>query len=60
MSDPVHYEDYEDDECSECGGEGGYASCLEDCCPYEGGEEECDDPLCWRPCSLCTKKSGQR
>lgn len=49
--------DYLDTEkCWHCGGEGGYASCQEDCCPYEGGEEACDDPVCWRRCSTCKGK----
>lgn len=46
--------DLDDDEmCDECGGEGGWNSCMEDCCPMVGGEEGCDDPLCWRVCSAC-------
>lgn len=39
--------------CGNCGGEGGYPSCGEDCCPYAGGEEACDDPVCWRRCDHC-------
>lgn len=42
--------------CPNCGGEGGYASCVEDCCPYVGGEEDCDDPACWRRCGWCNGK----
>lgn len=46
----------DDDECGECGGEGGYARCAEDCCPHIYGEEGCDDPACWRRCSVCKGK----
>ena len=38
------------DECWECGGEGGWNSCM--CCAI-GGEEGCDDPICWRVCPNC-------
>lgn len=55
----VDYDDYEEYvHCDQCGGEGGYASCMEDCCPYEGGEEMCDDPACWRRCDICEGKGG--
>lgn len=50
------YDDDEDGDCPNCGGEGGYASCVEDCCPYVGGEEDCDDPACWRRCGWCNGK----
>jgi hypothetical protein len=45
-----------DDTCPSCHGNGGWASCVEDCCPYVGGEEDCDDPVCWRRCDLCRGK----
>lgn len=46
--------DYEDsDDCPQCGGDGGYPRCAEDCCPHIYGEEGCDDPACWRCCSVC-------
>lgn len=45
--------DADDDGCWQCGGEGGWASCMEDCCPCEGGEDMCDDPMCWRKCDIC-------
>lgn len=54
MSDPhddLYYEDT--GECPDCGGEGGYPSCCEDTCPAEFGEENCDDPACWRQCTTC-------
>jgi hypothetical protein len=39
VSEP--YDDFYDDsdECDECGGEGGYNSCPEDCCPHIYGED---------------------
>lgn len=40
-------------ECPNCGGEGGYPSCVEDSCPHKGGEDGCDDPVCWRVCDWC-------
>lgn len=47
-------DDYDEtEECWECSGEGGWNSCLVDCCPAWGGEEECSDPLCWRICPNC-------
>lgn len=49
-------EEIEDDAswaCWRCGGEGGWASCIEDCCPLEGEEDACDDPACWRVCDVC-------
>lgn len=57
------YQDDHDDygehvECYECGGEGGRASCMSDCCPFEGGEEACDEPACWRRCDVCDGKGG--
>ena len=58
MSEETQYDDDfdQDDECWQCGGEGGWASCAEDCCPYEGGEEACDDPVCWRRCDICNPR----
>lgn len=49
------YRDYYDDDetCWQCDGEGGWNSCMEDCCPSIGGEEGCDDPMCWRRCDIC-------
>jgi hypothetical protein len=45
---------YEDDgDCYECQGDGGYNRCPEDCCMAIGGEECCEDPLCWRVCPVC-------
>ncbi len=57
-AEPTESEDFfgwddDTDECDECGGEGGYARCQEDCCPVVGGEECCDDPVCWRVCQTC-------
>jgi hypothetical protein len=49
--DPDEFDDSE--ECWECGGEGGWNSCMEDTCCAIGGEEGCDDPLCWRRCPTC-------
>lgn len=43
----------ESDECWECSGEGGWNSCMEDTCCAIGGEEGCDDPVCWRTCPNC-------
>lgn len=34
----------------------GYRSCCEDTCPHLYGEEGCDDPACWRRCSVCRGK----
>lgn len=45
-------------ECWDCGGDGGRASCMSDCCPFEGGEEMCDEPACWRRCDVCEGKGG--
>lgn len=45
-------------DCYECGGDGGRASCMSDCCPFEGGEEMCDEPACWRRCDICEGKGG--
>ncbi len=59
MGEPEHdeYWDYdESDECWECGGEGGWNSCMEDCCMAVGGEEGCTDPICWRRCPNCRGK----
>lgn len=54
MIDPDDYDFYEDDsDCPDCFGEGGYNSCMEDCCPAVGGEEGCTDPVCWRVCGAC-------
>ena len=50
---PDDFYDEVDEDCGNCGGEGGYAVCCEDSCPIEGGEECCDDPACWRTCSMC-------
>lgn len=50
------YENDEGGDCANCGGEGGYASCMEDCCPCEGGEDACDDPMCWKACDWCNGK----
>lgn len=56
---PPDEDDYSEHvECWDCGGDGGRAYCQEDCCPYEGGEEVCDDPACWRRCSTCKGKGG--
>jgi hypothetical protein len=54
--------DEDDEDCWQCGGEGGYPSCCEDSCPSIYGEEGCDDPACWRRCSVCHGKGhlGQR
>lgn len=50
----IEFDDLDDDEdCWECGGEGGFNSCMEDCCPAIGGEDGCDDPVCWRVCPNC-------
>lgn len=55
--DPDQYWDFEEtEECWQCNGEGGWASCQEDCCPHEGGEEMCLDPVCWRRCDVCKGK----
>jgi hypothetical protein len=52
--DDNHYDPMLDcDDCWQCGGEGGWNSCIEDCCSAEGGEEGCDDPGCWRWCDVC-------
>ena len=51
-SDPYDFDD-EFDECWECSGEGGWNSCMEDCCAAIGGEEGCTDPVCWRVCPNC-------
>jgi hypothetical protein len=54
VSEEPDLDDFDDtDECPECSGEGGYAMCAEDCCPHIYGEEGCDDPVCWRRCSVC-------
>lgn len=52
---PEEDHDYADDsdECWECGGDGGWNSCMEDTRCAIGGEEGCDDPLCWRQCPGC-------
>lgn len=47
------YEFDDTDDCWDCGGDGGWNSCMEDCCPVVGGEEDCDDPRCWRRCPTC-------
>lgn len=48
------WDDYEEtDECWECGGDGGWNSCMADCCPAVGGEEGCTDRHCWRTCPNC-------
>lgn len=52
--------DEADDECWQCSGEGGWNSCIEDCCPAIGGEEWCDDPACWRRCDVCQGKGHLR
>jgi len=59
MSDVYEDHDYDDEECWQCGGEGGWASCVEDCCPYEGGEDACDDPVCWRRCDVCQPRKAK-
>lgn len=52
--DDDHLDDCVDtDDCPDCGGEGGYNSCPEDCCPNFYGEDGCTDPICWRRCSVC-------
>lgn len=48
-------DDYDND-CWQCGGEGGWNSCMEDTCCAIGGEEGCDDPMCWRRCDICGGK----
>lgn len=59
MSEAIDYDDYSEHvDCWQCGGEGGSASCMSDCCPYEGGEEMCDEPGCWRRCDICDGKGG--
>jgi hypothetical protein len=58
-----HLDDWPDDDqddCWQCGGEGGWASCMEDCCPYEGGEEACDDPACWVRCDVCNPRKPKK
>lgn len=45
--------EYEEKDCWQCGGEGGWASCFEDCCPAVGGEDGCTDERCWRECDVC-------
>ena len=46
----------DDDTCWQCSGDGGWNSCLEDTCCAIGGEEGCDDPMCWRRCDICRGK----
>jgi hypothetical protein len=47
-------DDYDEtDDCRECSGDGGWNSCMEDCCCAIGGEEGCTDPVCWRVCPNC-------
>jgi len=58
MGEPYEQEPPDDNDCPQCFGEGGWASCMEDCCPYEGGEEACDDPACWVRCDLCNPNVG--
>lgn len=56
MSEPYEHDyadDMDSDDCWDCGGEGGWNSCPEDCCPHIYGEEGCDDPVCWRRCPTC-------
>lgn len=56
---PTDAADFDDDDfidnetCDECGGEGGWNSCMEDTCCAIGGEEGCNDPVCWRVCPSC-------
>lgn len=51
---PDNDPDYvETEECWQCGGDGGWNSCMEDCCPAIGGEEGCTDDACWRVCGNC-------
>lgn len=45
-------------ECWQCDGEGGRPVCQEDSCPHIYGEDECDDPVCWRRCDVCRGKGG--
>ena len=47
------FDDHCDVTCQECGGDGGWNSCMEDCCAAIGGEDCCDDPRCWRTCPTC-------
>jgi len=47
------HDDEADGDCWNCLGDGGYPRCAEDCCPSIFGEENCDDPDCWRVCSVC-------
>jgi hypothetical protein len=54
--EPFDYDDAPTDDCPQCFGAGGYAVCQEDCCPNVFGEEDCDDPACWRRCSVCRGK----
>ena len=55
LTDAEDFRDFDDDDgvCPQCFGEGGWASCPEDCCPAIGGEEGCTDPVCWRTCDVC-------
>lgn len=53
MATPDEHYYEEDTDCWQCGGEGGWNSCMEDTCCAIGGEEGCDDPLCWRRCDIC-------
>ena len=58
MSEAPNYDHFGDDcdECWECNGDGGWNSCMEDTCCAIGGEEGCDDPICWRRCPICKGK----
>lgn len=49
------YDDYPED-CWQCGGERGWPSCPEDCCPNLMGEEACTRAVCWQVCDVCKGK----
>ena len=58
-ADDYDYDDYSEYvDCWQCGGEGGWNSCMEDTCCALGGEEGCNDPLCWRRCDICKGEGG--
>ena len=57
-ADEYDFDYDESDDCWECSGEGGWNSCMEDCCPAANGygmtgEEACEDPRCWKKCPNC-------
>ncbi len=58
MDDLDNDDDDDGEVCGNCGGEGGYAVCGECSCPCEGGEDACDDPMCWRRCDHCGGGQG--